>query len=204
MLYPRHDDKGNLVSEEQMVSVREHFTQEFRTLFMTGAIQGDTEGHNLLMAMDTFSHEPIKLVITSPGGDLDAAFLYYDTMKLLKSPVYTLGRFCASAAALVLAAGEKRYLLPHARVMLHLPLHFLGGLAGGGYKEGELQIIHKEAMKYKNRMIDILLECGAKKNREEVLEDIENKDFWMDAQEAIAYGLADEIISREVLDEWLV
>lgn len=196
MLYPRKDERGRLVFEDQVVGVREHLSINHRLLFLTGAITSETEYHNLLIALDSLNHKPIKIVMTSPGGDLDSAFLLYDTIRLIKSPVWTLGRYCASAAVLLLAAGKRRYLSPHAKVMLHLP----SAQAFGDSRDWEIQ--HKEMRKYKNRMVDILIECGAKRSHEEILADID-RDFWLEPQEAIEYGLADAIMDKEVLEEWL-
>ena len=194
MLFPRTislNGEEVLVDDSQMVSYREHMTQNYRILFMSGVITGEMDSHNLLMALDTLSHDPIRLVITSPGGDLDTTFLFYDTMKLIKTPIITIGRYCGSAAAILLAAGSKRYLFPHAKVMLHLP----SGQMGGDTKDWEIQ--HREMQKYKNRIVDILRECGAKKSREEILADID-RDFWLDPAETIKYGLADGVMTPAI------
>ncbi len=199
MLYPRTINlhKGDvLVDDGQMVGYKEHLTQKHRILFLSGLLTAETEGHNLLMALDSLSHDPIRLVITSPGGDVDSAFLFYDTMRLIKSPIETAGRYCASAAAMILAAGNKRYLFPHAKVMLHLP----SGQMGGDARDWEIQ--HGEMQKYKNRLVDILIECGAKKTRAEILLDMD-RDFWLEPKESIEYGLADEIMSKEVWQSWI-
>ncbi len=191
MLYPRIvtlNGREVLVDDAQLCGYKEHMTQEHRMLFLSGVLTGETDSHNLLMALDTLSHKPIKIMITSVGGDLDSAFLFYDTMKMIKSPIITIGRYCASAAAMLLAAGSKRYLFCHAKVMLHLP----SGQMGGDAKDWEIQ--HREMQKYKSRMVDILCECGATKSREEILKDID-RDFWLEPSEACAYGLADEILT---------
>ncbi len=191
MLYPRIvtlNGREVLVDDAQLCGYKEHMTQEHRMLFLSGVLTGETDSHNLLMALDTLSHKPIKIMITSVGGDLDSAFLFYDTMKMIKSPIITIGRYCASAAAMLLAAGSKRYLFPHAKVMLHLP----SGQMGGDAKDWEIQ--HKEMQKYKSRMVDTLCECGATKSREEILKDID-RDFWLEPKETIDYGLSDEILT---------
>ena len=196
MLYPRENKNGDLVADDQLVGIIEHLAREKRLLFLTGVINDDTMLHNALFALDTLSYEPITLVITSPGGNLDSAFLLYDTVKLLQSPLITFGRYCASAAVLLLAAGSKRYLSPHAKVMLHLP----SGQAGGDSRDWEIQ--HREMQKYKNKMVEILIECGAKKPAQDILQDVD-RDFWLEPEEAIAYGLADEIITRDTMKRWL-
>ncbi len=199
MLYPRITNlqgKDVLVNEAQMVSYKEHLTQEHRILFFSGTISGEVDSQNLLLALDSLSHDPIKIVITSPGGDLDTTFLFIDTMKLIQSPVITIGRYCASAACLILASGKERYLFPHAKTMLHLAT----GQMGGDYKDFAIQ--HKLMVNYQNKIVDILTEAGVKKNRDEILADID-RDFWLDSQEAIDYGLADKIIQAETWREWI-
>lgn len=195
MIYPRVADLNGmetLVDDTQMCGYKEHMTQNYRTLFLDGIISGETNSRHLLLALDTLSHDPITLYITSPGGDLDATFLMIDTIRLIKSPVITIGEYCASAACLLLATGSKRYLYPHAKVMLHLP----AGQMGGDAKDWDIQ--HKQMEMYRNKVVDILCECGARKSREQILNDID-RDFWLEPEEAVEYGLADEILTK---DKW--
>ena len=199
MLYPRITNlqgKDVLVDDTQMTGFKEHMTQEYRILYLDGVISGDSSPRQLLGALDTLSPAPIKIFITSPGGDLDTTFLFYDVMKRIKSPVITIGDYCASAAAIILAAGSKRYLSPHAKVMLHLP----AGQMGGDARDWDIQ--HRQMEKYRNRVVDILIECGAKKNKKEILQDID-RDYWMEADESIAYGIADEVLTSEIWEEWI-
>uniref|UniRef100_A0A6M3LCC2 Putative protease n=1 Tax=viral metagenome TaxID=1070528 RepID=A0A6M3LCC2_9ZZZZ len=199
MLYPRVDRVGErdiLVADYEMVGFKEHMTQKYRTLYLDGVISGDSSPRQLLGALDTLSHDPIKLFITSPGGDLDTTFLFYDVMKRIQSPVITIGDYCASAAAILLAAGSKRYLSPHAKVMLHLP----AGQMGGDARDWDIQ--HKQMEKYRNKIVDILIECGARKSKKEILNDID-RDYWMEPEEAIEYGLADEVLTAETWGGWI-
>ena len=194
MLYPRVtlvNGKEQLVDDTQMTGYKEHMTQKYRTLFLSGVLTGETDSRHLLLALDSLSDDPITIMITSPGGDLDSAFLIYDTMKLIKSPIITIGEYCASAAVLLLAAGSKRYLYPHAKVMLHLP----SGQMGGDAKDWDIQ--HQQMTLYKNKMVDVLCECGARKSRDEIMDDID-RDYWLEPKEAVAYGLADEIMTKEI------
>ena len=196
MLYPRHDDKGKLVTDAQMVCTREHFMTNHRIVFLSGVLGGETETHNSLMALDSISDKPIKLVITSPGGELDSAFLMYDTIKLMRSPVLTLGRYCASAAALLLAVGQERYLMPHSKVMIHLP----SGQMGGDARDWEIQ--SREMKKYKDELVDLFRECGVKESKRSILSDMD-RDMWMTPAQAIEYGLADKIISKQEMEKWV-
>jgi len=185
MIYPRKtrlNGRDALVDDTQMVAYKEHMTQHHRVLFLSGMITGEMDSQNLLLTLDSLSHDPIKLVITSPGGDLDATFLFIDAMKMIQSPVITIGRYCASAACLILAVGIRRYLYPHAKTMLHLAT----GQMGGDYKDFAIQ--HKLMINYQEKIIEILTEAGVKKSREEILVDID-RDFWLEPQEAIDYGL---------------
>jgi len=203
MLYPRVARVGDidkLVNDNQMVSYGEHLAQEHRILRLSGAITGEFAFHDFLMSMDSPSvnpkHESIKIIITSPGGDLDATFLLIDTMRLIQSPIITIGRYCASAACLILASGDERYLYPHAKTMLHLAT----GAMGGDYKDFAIQ--HKLMVSYQDKIVDILTEAGVKNSRDEILEDID-RDFWLDPQEAIDYGLADKVMKPEIWDKWI-
>jgi len=199
MLYPRVvnlNGKDVLVQDNQCLEYREHMNTKHRIMFFSGVITSDMQVHDFLMTLDSLSQDPIKIIMTSPGGDLDATFLFYDTMKMIQSPIEILGRYCASAGAILLAAGNKRYLQPHAKVMLHLP----AGQMGGDARDWDIQ--HRQMEQYRDRVVEILKECGVKKNREEILEDID-RDYWMNAQEAIDYGLADEIMTKEIWKEWV-
>ena len=97
---------------------------------------------------------------------------------------------------MLLAAGSKRYLYPHAKVMLHLPSGQMGGDAR------DLEIQHRQMGVYRDKVIDILCDCGAKKNRTEILGDMD-RDYWLEPQEAIDYGLADEILTPEIWRSWI-
>ena len=196
MLYPRTVKEGIPITDEQLVGSSEHLMNNHRMCFLSGQFVGSMDAHNYLLALDSLSHKPIKIIITSPGGDLDSTFLLYDTIKLIKSPVYTLGRYSVSAAALILAAGDKRYLLPHAKTMLHL---LSGQLSGDSH---DIEIQHQQIQIYKEKLVSILQECGVKGSYKEILLDID-RDKWLEPEEAIAYGLADKIMDKKTLGRWL-
>ena len=197
MFYPRTAEVNGekaLVDESQVVGYREHLTNVHRMVFVTGVLGGEYDSHDTLIALDTISHDPIKMVITSPGGELDNTFLFYDTMRMIKSPIITIGRYCASAAVLLLVAGSKRYLFPHTKVMMHLAV----GQVSGDIKTWEIQ--QRQMVLYQNKVIDILLDCGVKRTREQIMIDID-REFWLEPQEAIDYGLCDAILTPQIWQE---
>ncbi len=136
----------------------------------------------------------IYLYINSPGGSVTAALAMYDTMQYIKPDVVTIGMGqAASAGALLLAAGaeEKRYALPYARVMIHQPA---GGVQG---KATEAEIHIKELMRIRELLNDILSKHTGQSS-EKIAQDVE-KDYFMTAEEAVKYGIIDEVITRNDL-----
>ena len=139
----------------------------------------------------------INIYINSPGGDITSLFAIYDTMQFIKNDIATicLGQ-AASAAAVLLAAGTKgkRLALPHSRVLLHQPY----GQVGYG-QVTDLEIAAKEIL----RMRDLLEEILAKhtgQSMERIHADTD-RDFLIEANEAVEYGIIDSVISsRELTD----
>jgi len=139
----------------------------------------------------------ISIYINSPGGDITALFAIYDTMQFIKNDVATicLGQ-AASAAAVLLAAGTKgkRMALPHSRILLHQPY----GQVGYG-QVTDLELAAKEIL----RMRDLLEEMLAQHTGQslERIHTDTDRDFVMEASEALAYGIIDDVItSRDVVD----
>ena len=135
----------------------------------------------------------ISLYINSPGGSISAGMAIHDTMQYIKPDVSTIciGQ-AASMGALLLTAGAKgkRYALPNARIMIHQPL---GGAQG---QSTDIQIQAREIQRIREVINDILVESTGK-DRETVVQDTERDNF-MTAEEAKAYGLVDEVITRPV------
>ena len=131
----------------------------------------------------------ISVYINSPGGSVTAGLAIYDTMQYIKPSIATICMGQAtSMAALLLAAGEKgkRYALPHSRIMIHQPL---GGAQG---QATDIDIQAKEILKIKELIIRILA-----KHTGQALENIRRdteRDFFMDAEEALRYGIIDRVI----------
>ena len=151
---------------------------------------------NLIIAQLLFldSEDPdkdINIYVNSPGGVVTAGLAIYDTMQFLKAPVATIcvGQ-AASMGAVLLAAGTKgkRYALPNARVMIHQPS---GGTQG---QATDIEIQAREIMKMKERLNSILAHHTGK-SPEQILKD-GDRDYFMSADEAKAYGLVDEVIYK--------
>ena len=157
---------------------------------------------NLIMAqlLHLESEDPEKdiyIYINSPGGSITSLFAIYDTMKYIKPDVATVCMgLAASAGAVILVGGTagKRYSLPHARIMLHQP----AGGAEGTSKDIEIQA--KLITDMRNQ-INGLLADFTDKDIEQIAVDTD-RDFWMTAQEALEYGIVDEVLTqRELADK---
>ena len=133
----------------------------------------------------------INLYIQSPGGVVSAGLAIYDTMQFVKCPVSTLCMgLAASMGALLLTAGAtgKRYVLPNAQVMIHQPL---GGASG---QASDIEIATREMLKTRDRLNGILAKHTGQPV-ENIMKDTDRNN-WMTAAEAKAYGLVDEIIEK--------
>jgi len=140
-----------------------------------------------LMQLDQKNHEPIDLIINSPGGTITDCFAIYDVIQSLESEVNTICMgSAASAAAIVLATGTgRRYAAQNAEIMIHEPSGLVMGNASG------LDIQNKRMQKVKETMIDILTK-HTKQTREKIAKDIK-LDMFFTPKEALEYGIIDEI-----------
>ncbi len=133
----------------------------------------------------------ISLYINSPGGMVTAGLAVYDTMQFIRAPITTICMGMAmSFGAVLLAAGSKgkRYALPNARIMIHQPLIWGGGISG---QATDIEIESREMQENKARLIEILAKhCG--KTPEKVRADME-RNYYMSAEQAKAYGLIDGV-----------
>lgn len=136
---------------------------------------------------------PINFYINSPGGVVTSGMVIYDTMKMISSPVHTICMgLAASMGSILLSGGDKgnRYIYPHGEVMIHQPS--LGGYIRG--VSSDLEIQAKQTQRVKHIGAKILADnCG--KTIDEIMRDFD-RDYWMDAEEAIKYGIADKIVEK--------
>jgi ATP-dependent Clp protease protease subunit len=144
----------------------------------------------LLFLESEEADKDIHLYINSPGGDITALFAIYDTMQFIEADLST---FCfgqaASAAAVLLAAGTKgkRFALPHARILLHQPF---GGVEG---QASDIELQAKEILRMRD-LLNGMLAHDTGQTIERVSKDTD-RDFIMTAEEAVTYGLIDEVIT---------
>ncbi len=153
------------------------------------------ESANLIVAQLLFlqsqdSKKTISMYINSPGGSVTAGLAIYDTMQFISCPVatYCIGQ-AASMGAVLLTAGEKgkRFALPNARIMIHQPW---GGAEG---KASDIEITAREILRLKERLNHILADHSGK-SYDDVVRDTD-RDYFMSADEAAAYGLIDGVVS---------
>ena len=137
--------------------------------------------------------EEIKFFINSPGGVVTSGMVIYDTMKMLQSPVTTICMGLAASMGSILLSGGvkgKRLIFPHGEVMIHQP-------SLGGYIQGvsaDLEIQAKQTRRVKEIGAKILAEnCG--KKMEQIMKDFD-RDYWMDAKEAVEYGIVDKVVEK--------
>lgn len=170
-----------------------------RVIFLVGPVEDYVA--NLIVAQLLFleSENPDKdiyLYINSPGGVVSAGLAIYDTMQFIKPDVSTLciGQ-AASMGAFLLAGGTKgkRFSLPHSRVMIHQPL---GGFQG---QATDVEIHAKEILKVRERL-NTLLAKHTGQDMEHIARDTERDNF-MNAEEAVAYGLVDKVLTHREIPE---
>jgi len=167
---------------------------ESRTLLISGPVDDKMlkEATIRCLAMEQKdSKKPITVLINSPGGSADAGFAIYDMLRFVKPPVITVvNGLCASAGILIHLAAEKkrRFCLPESRFMIHQPSTMGRGTAS------DLDITAKEILKLRDRYNKIIAEqCGT--TPEKVTESA-RRDFWLDAGQALEYGLVGKIVKK--------
>jgi len=168
---------------------------ENRIIFLAGPIVERTASvviQQLLYLQSIRRDQDVNLYINSPGGLVDQTLAIYDTMQFMGSEVatYCIGQ-AASGAAILLMAGTKgkRYILPNAKVMLHQPY---GGITG---QAEDIRIQAEEVLRDKARLNSIIAKCTGK-SAEKVAEETE-RDRYLTADEALAYGIVDEILADD-------
>jgi len=201
-ILPLMEDEEEETKEEKqpeqigagMMKKMEKMFFEKRAIYLWGVVDDKSakEVVNKLLLLDADKPgEEIKFYINSPGGVVTSGMVIYDTIKLLQSPVSTICMgLAASMGSILLSVGTKgkRSIYPHGEVMIHQPS--LGGFFQANSIDIEIQAT--QIRKTKEIGAKILAEnCG--KTVEQIMNDFD-RDYWMSAEEAIAYGIVDNII----------
>lgn len=174
----------------------ERYFFEKRSVYLWGVVDDksarDVVSKLLLLDADKPGEE-IKFYINSPGGVVTSGMVMYDTMQMIQSPVSTICMgLAASMGSILLSGGVKgrRFIFPHGEVMIHQP-------SLGGYIQGvsaDLEIQAEQTRRVKEIGAGILAKnCG--KTVEQIMRDFD-RDYWMDAKQAIEYGIADQLIDK--------
>jgi ATP-dependent Clp protease protease subunit len=184
-------------SDLMMFSKRlEKYFFESRSVYLWGVVDDksakDVVSKLLLLDADKGGEE-IKFFINSPGGVVTSGMVIYDTMQLIKSPVSTICMgLAASMGSILLSGGKKgkRFIYPSGEVMIHQPS--LGGFIRGVSTDLEIQA--RQTKRVKDMGAKILAEnCG--KTVEQIMNDFD-RDYWMNAEEAIKYGIVDKVTTK--------
>jgi len=189
----REDKRDDLIMLNKRL---ENLFFEKRAVYLWGVVDDKSAREvttKLLLLEADKPGEEIKFYINSPGGVVTSGMVIYDTMQMISSPVSTICMgLAASMGSILLSGGKKgrRFIFPHGEVMIHQP-------SLGGYIQGvsaDLEIQAKQTQRVKEIGARILAE-NTNKTMEQILRDFD-RDYWMDAQESLAYGIADGIIDK--------
>jgi ATP-dependent Clp protease protease subunit len=164
-----------------------------RTILLSGEIRKGLAEKTIrqLLLMEAMGNEPVRIFIDSPGGDADAGYAIFDMIRFIKPPVWTIGMgLVASAAAIIqLAAPKERRLgLPNSHYLIHQPLSGIRGVAT------DIEIHARELEKLRAKINRLIAE--ETDNPAEQVEKDTDRDYWMNAQEAVKYGLISKVITN--------
>lgn len=169
---------------------------ESRTLFLSGGVNSQIAESLLesFYVLNHISHEPIKLIINSPGGEVSSGLAIHDTIQFIASDVLVLNSgLCASIATIINCAvpKEQRFSLPHTKFLIHQPL-IMGYIQG---QASDIEIHAEDILKTRDLLNSILAKsCGQSKSK---VEKDTLRDYWMSSGEALKYGLVSHVIESE-------
>jgi len=165
-----------------------------RTVLVSGAVDDKLAEKTIaqILILDAENHDPIRVMITSQGGHVDSGFAIHDVLRFIESPITTIGAgWVASIAVPILfgALKERRFSLPNTRYLLHQPT------GGAGGQASDIRIEAEEILKVREKLNGLIArETG--QDIERVARD-SDRNFWMDAEQAKAYGLVCRVVTRE-------
>lgn len=186
------------VEEKLPKSIEDHIERsilEKRRVFLSDAVDSDS-ARMLIRKLWYLDHldpgKPILFVINSPGGSVDAGLAIWDQIKMLRSPVWTLvtGLAASMGSVLSLVAGKGRRLAtPNSRIMIHQPR--IGGVIRGAATDLDIQA--QEILKTRAMLVELYVDATGKDTK--TIERALDRDTWMSAEEALAYGLLDKVVT---------
>src|SRR5687767_2724988 len=189
------EERAQLDTQMLYKRLEKYFFQT-RSIYLWGVVDDksskDVVTKLLLLEADKPGEE-IKFYISSPGGAVTSGMVVYDTMQMIKSPVSTICMgLAASMGSILLSGGEKgrRFIYPHGEVMIHQPS--LGGHIQG--VSADMEIHAEQILRTKEMGAKILAE-NTGQTIERIRKDFE-RDYWMDAEKSIEYGIVDKILDK--------
>jgi ATP-dependent Clp protease protease subunit len=164
---------------------------ETRTILLSGQVNKELAERVVrqMLLLEAKSSDPVKVMIDSPGGDVDAGYAIFDMARFIRPDVWMIGMgLVASAGALILLAApkERRVAFPNSHFLIHQPLSGLRGVAT------DIEIHAREIEKTRDRLNKLIAdETGQPLDR--VVKDTD-RDYWMSAEDAVAYGLVSKVV----------
>lgn len=188
------DNEDKKAGNPMEAAIQKKFLEE-RKVFLWGEINDESAKdvtEKLIYLELKEPGKPISFYINTPGGSITAGMAIYDTMQLIKSPISVIVTGLAASMGSILLSGARkglRYLYPHARVLIHQPL-IMGQIEASAV---DIHIQAQEMEKSRSELNQILANASGQ-TIEKITHDTD-RDFYLNAKEAIEYGLADEIIT---------
>lgn len=186
------EDQDEMKSPGAMAPMMQKFL-DARTVMVFGGIDQKLAERvaSQLLYLDFLNHEPIKLIVNSPGGHVESGDTIHDLIQFIESPVAVVGTGWVASAGTHIFLGapkERRFCLPNTRFLIHQPS---GGAQG---RAGDIAIQAKEIVKMRERLARVISEKTGQPY-ERVIEDIE-RDYWMTIDEAKEYGILGTVITK--------
>ena len=164
-----------------------------RTILLSGEIRKGLAEKTIrqLLLMEAMGDDPVRIFIDSPGGDADAGYAIFDMIRFIRPPVWTIGMgLVASAAAIIQLAApkERRVGLPNSHYLIHQPLSGIRGVAT------DIEIHARELEKLREKINSLI--AGETGHPFEQVEKDTDRDYWMNAVEAVSYGIINRVITN--------
>lgn len=190
-IYLDDDDDDDKKKDEQKSNGMMDLLLKTRTVLVCGQIDQEVAEKVIsqLLVLDAQNHDPIRIIITSQGGHVDSGYAIHDMIQYIESPVSTIGAgWVASIAVPILfgAKKENRYSLPNTRFLIHQP----SGGAGG--QAADIRIEAQQILKIRERINQLIANETGQPLEKVALDS--DRNYWMDAEEAVTYGLITKIV----------